>query len=161
MKSIPTSNALATHASARSRSTAPPYVSQEPRAISETSRSLEPSRRRCMDATLAASVSPVPQLDAAGSGGLVEEQVELAPGVRVSILRPPSPEELIDERAFADEEFLPYWAELWPSGVALARFVAGLELEGTRVLELGCGLGLPSLAAALRGADVLASDWAA
>jgi predicted nicotinamide N-methyase len=28
------------------------------------------------------------------------------------------------------------------------------------VLELGCGLGLPSLAAAIRGADVLATDWA-
>jgi len=29
-----------------------------------------------------------------------------------------------------------------------------------RVLELGAGLGLPSLAAAIRGADVLATDWA-
>ena len=28
------------------------------------------------------------------------------------------------------------------------------------MLELGAGLGLPSLAAALRGADVLAIDWA-
>ncbi len=28
------------------------------------------------------------------------------------------------------------------------------------MLELGCGLGLPSLAAALRGASVLATDWA-
>ena len=28
------------------------------------------------------------------------------------------------------------------------------------MLELGCGLGLPSLAAAARGADVLATDWA-
>jgi predicted nicotinamide N-methyase len=80
--------------------------------------------------------------------------------VRLSILRPPSAEELIDEAAFDEEEFLPYWAELWPSGLALARHVAGLELAGLRVLELGCGLGLPSLGAALRGGEVLATDWA-
>ena len=78
----------------------------------------------------------------------------------MSIVRPPAADELIDESAFDDDEFLPYWAELWPSGVALARHVAGLELAGRKVLELGCGLGLPSLVAALRGADVLATDWA-
>jgi predicted nicotinamide N-methyase len=55
---------------------------------------------------------------------------------------------------------MPYWAELWPSGVALARVVADHDLAGARVLELGAGLGLPSLAAALRGAVVLATDWA-
>jgi predicted nicotinamide N-methyase len=55
---------------------------------------------------------------------------------------------------------MPYWAELWPSGVALAELVSGLDLDGKRVLELGAGLGLPSLAAALRGAAVLATDWA-
>src|SRR5262249_4018995 len=92
--------------------------------------------------------------------GLVEEEVELGAGLRLSILRPPSAEELIDESAFDEEEFLPYWAELWPSGVALARHVAGREVRGLRVLELGCGLGLPALAAALRGADVMATDWA-
>jgi predicted nicotinamide N-methyase len=91
---------------------------------------------------------------------LVEEEVELGPGLRLEILRPPSADELIDEAAFDEEEFLPYWAELWPSGLALARHVATLELHGRRVLELGCGLGLPALAAALRGADVLATDWA-
>jgi predicted nicotinamide N-methyase len=80
--------------------------------------------------------------------------------VRLSILRPPSADELIDEDAFDEEEFLPYWAELWPSGLALARHVATLDLRGRRVLELGCGLGLPSLAASRRGADVLATDWA-
>jgi predicted nicotinamide N-methyase len=55
---------------------------------------------------------------------------------------------------------MPYWAELWPSGAALARVVADFDLAGKRVLELGTGLGLPSLAAALRDADVLATDWA-
>jgi predicted nicotinamide N-methyase len=91
---------------------------------------------------------------------LVEEEVALAAGLRLDILRPPSAEELIDEAAFDEDEFLPYWAELWPSGLALARHVAALDPAGLRVLELGCGLGLPSLAAALRGADVLATDWA-
>ena len=33
-------------------------------------------------------------------------------------------------------------------------------MRGLRVLELGCGLGLPSLAAAVGGAEVLATDWA-
>ena len=32
-------------------------------------------------------------------------------------------------------------------------------LRGARVLELGCGLGLPSVAAALAGGRVLATDW--
>jgi len=78
----------------------------------------------------------------------------------VTLLRPPSADELIDEDAFDEDEFLPYWAELWSSGVALAGVVSTLELAGVRVLELGAGLGLPSLAAALREADVLATDWA-
>jgi predicted nicotinamide N-methyase len=91
---------------------------------------------------------------------LVEDAVELGDGLRLEILRPPSADELIDEAAFGEEEFLPYWAELWPSGLALARHVAERHLHGLRVLELGCGLGLPALAAARRGAEVLATDWA-
>ncbi len=89
----------------------------------------------------------------------VEETVELA-GRQVTLLRPASADELIDVEAFDDDEFLPYWAELWPSGIALAQAVGALDLDGVRVLELGAGLGLPSLAAALRGADVFATDWA-
>jgi predicted nicotinamide N-methyase len=90
--------------------------------------------------------------------GLVEERVPVGAHTLV-VVRPPDAEALIDEEAFAREEFLPYWAELWPSGVALARHVAALDLRGSRVLELGCGLALPSIAAALAGADVLATDW--
>jgi predicted nicotinamide N-methyase len=81
-------------------------------------------------------------------------------GTALTLERPPSADDLIDEAAFEEDEYLPYWAELWPSGIALARVVESLELRGRRVLELGAGLGLPSLAAALGGADVLATDWA-
>ena len=89
---------------------------------------------------------------------LVEETVALRDGV-LDVLRPRDAEALLDEHAFEQEEFLPYWAELWPSGAALARRVAGRALRGARVLELGCGLGLPSLAAARAGGRVLATDW--
>jgi predicted nicotinamide N-methyase len=92
-------------------------------------------------------------------GDLVEHVVALE-GRDVRLLGPRDTEALLDEEAFAREEFLPYWAELWPSGVALARALARRSLRGRRVLELGCGLGLPALAAALAGGRVLATDWA-
>jgi predicted nicotinamide N-methyase len=91
---------------------------------------------------------------------LVEDVFELT-ARRLSILRPRSAEALLDEEAFEHEEFLPYWAELWASGEGLARAVAERDVAGRRVLELGCGLALPSLAAALGGAEVLATDWSA
>jgi predicted nicotinamide N-methyase len=89
---------------------------------------------------------------------LVEEIVAVA-GRDLGLLRPRDAEALLDEHAFEHEEFLPYWAELWPSALALARVLAGRALHGARTLELGCGLGLPSLAAALAGGRVLATDW--
>ena len=79
-------------------------------------------------------------------------------GVQLELLRPVSPESLIDEEAFARDEFLPYWAELWPAATALAEALPGVE--GLRVVELGCGLGVPSLVAAEKGAEVTATDWA-
>ena len=70
------------------------------------------------------------------------------------------PEELFAVAAEARGD-APYWAELWPCARSLAAHLATLDLTGMRVLELGCGLALPSLVAALRGADVLASDVSA
>ncbi|MEA2428484.1 MAG: hypothetical protein QOF37_2112 [Thermoleophilaceae bacterium] len=89
---------------------------------------------------------------------LVEEVVPLARG-ELRVLRPRDAEQLLDDQAFERGEFLPYWAELWPSGAALARDVSSRSLRGARTLELGCGLGLPSMAAALAGGRVLATDW--
>ena len=91
---------------------------------------------------------------------LVDEEVDLG-ALTLRIRRPTNPGDLIDEARFADDEYMPYWSELWPAGVALAREVAARpDLRGKRVLELGAGLGLPSIAAALGGAAVLATDWA-
>ncbi len=57
---------------------------------------------------------------------------------------------------------VPYWARAWPSGVELARWLAEEPPPaGARVLELGCGLGLPSIVAARAGAHVLATDASA
>jgi len=54
---------------------------------------------------------------------------------------------------------------LWPAGYLLARWLASppicTALQGASVLELGAGVGLPSIAAALCGATVRATDASA
>jgi predicted nicotinamide N-methyase len=92
------------------------------------------------------------------SEDLVDEVIALRDG-ELTIRRPRDSEALLDDEAFAQDEFMPYWAELWPSGLALARRLAGRALHGARVVELGCGLGLPSLVAARAHGRVLATDW--
>jgi predicted nicotinamide N-methyase len=89
-------------------------------------------------------------------GELREDRVHVA-GVELALLRPVSPEALIDEQQFEHDEFLPYWAELWPAATALAEALP--DVAGLRVVELGCGLGVTSLVAAAAGADVTAIDW--
>ena len=62
---------------------------------------------------------------------VVEEVVPL-PGRELVVRRPRDAEALLDEDAFEHEEYLPYWAELWPSSLALARTVAARALRGAR-----------------------------
>jgi predicted nicotinamide N-methyase len=99
-------------------------------------------------------------LPAGAASDVVEETFALG-GRTVPMLRPRDADAVLDD-VLAEEDpgddRLPYWAELWPSGVALARVVGGQPLTGRRVLELGCGLGLVSVTAALAGARVLAAD---
>ncbi len=77
------------------------------------------------------------------------------------ILRPVDYDRLIDDAAADPEQNLPYWAELWPSGVALAGKIARdpAIVQGRRVLELGCGLGVTAVAALRAGADLLVTDY--
>lgn len=77
----------------------------------------------------------------------------------VNILRPRSAEDLISETDFERDERLPYWAELWPSSTILANFIAADTRPRTRVIELGAGVGLVSIAAAIAGHEVTATDY--
>jgi predicted nicotinamide N-methyase len=83
-------------------------------------------------------------------------------GRRFLLHRHPDIDELVDAIDVLDEdERIPYWAELWPSSIALAQFLLQhpAQVLGLRAIELGCGLGLAGLAAAAAGARVLATDY--
>lgn len=64
-------------------------------------------------------------------------------------------------RAETLDELCPYFGVCWPAARALARWLVEMQGEafrGKRVLELGCGLALPSFTAAALGASALATD---
>jgi predicted nicotinamide N-methyase len=100
---------------------------------------------------------------------LVSQSVDL-PGGELRILQPEEAAELPDAGGVEWAPLAPYWAVLWRSGVALARELEGealgerssararRALADRRVVELGCGLAVPSIAAARAGASVLATD---
>jgi len=88
---------------------------------------------------------------------LDESEVRIGDGT-YRVVYPAAADALIDEEDFDRDERLPYWAELWPSAVALARRLHEEDLTGKKTIELGCGVGLPSVVALERGAEVLATD---
>ena len=88
---------------------------------------------------------------------LVTETVPL-PGGDLELLQPRESAELPDECQVEWAPMVPYWSVLWRSGLALARELSSRPLDGLSVVELGCGLGVPSLVARRAGASVLATD---
>jgi predicted nicotinamide N-methyase len=76
-----------------------------------------------------------------------------------SILRPANSDDLIREEDFVKDERLPYWADVWPSSIVLAGKLMELKGRGKTALELGCGVGLCTLAATSAGFDVLSTDY--
>jgi predicted nicotinamide N-methyase len=88
---------------------------------------------------------------------LVTRSLELPSG-ELRVLQPQDAAELPDDGPVEWAPIAPYWAVLWRSGVELARELDGRPLRGLRVVELGCGLAVPSIAAARAGARVLATD---
>lgn len=87
-----------------------------------------------------------------------------------SILEVADAEALLDEligkgdsHEDVQDERIPYWAELWPSALGMAQFLLkrSLVTPGQKVLELGCGLGLPGIVAGKLGGTVTLSDYLA
>lgn len=95
-------------------------------------------------------------------GGYVEESLDLG-GRPVRFRRPAEPDSLLDVpevvATFDRDGDAPYWPLLWPPAVAMAKGVYRAPWPAeTSVLEVGCGIGIASLAAAMRGWCVVASD---
>ena len=95
-----------------------------------------------------------------GSASFVRHRLSLG-AEDLRLHQPREAAELPDDGPVEWAPLVPYWSVLWRSGVALGRELAGSRLAGRRVVELGCGLGVPSLVAARAGAAVLATDGCA
>ena len=91
---------------------------------------------------------------------LVSHSIGLPSGDELRVLQPAESADLPDDGAVEWAPVAPYWEVLWRSGVALARELEDEPLRGLRVVELGCGLGAPSILAARTGAKALATDVA-
>lgn len=97
------------------------------------------------------------------SGELREEAVTVRGVARpLRVIRPVDTDLLLDQIVDDPEQNLPYWAELWPSGVGLGSEIAAdpALVAGKRVVELGSGVGITAAVALEAGADLLATDYA-
>jgi predicted nicotinamide N-methyase len=85
------------------------------------------------------------------------------------IERPAASDKLLDHpavrTAFAADEYMPYWADLWPAARMLAKVIVREPWpvppsgEKLHALEIGCGLGLSGIAALAVGLRVTFSDY--
>jgi predicted nicotinamide N-methyase len=106
---------------------------------------------------------PLPETPQDALGPIVRDTVIIDSQTFV-IARPDESDKLLNHPVikdlFARDEYLPYWADLWPAARMLAKAIlreswppAPLE-----AVEIGCGLGLPGLAALSRGLRVTFTD---
>ncbi|MBC7538605.1 MAG: methyltransferase domain-containing protein [Bacteriovorax sp.] len=57
------------------------------------------------------------------------------------------------------EEYCPYFGVLWEAGIGLSQHLTQLDLKNKKILEIGCGLALPSFLVTRSGGDVVATDF--
>jgi predicted nicotinamide N-methyase len=89
-------------------------------------------------------------------GPLVEETV-IVEDRAFRIIRP---DEAKSPVAQGSRQFQSFWAELWPAARMLAKVVVKEQWPaGQEAVEIGCGLGLPGIAALARGMRVTFTDY--
>jgi predicted nicotinamide N-methyase len=90
------------------------------------------------------------------------EPIDLTIGSRrLTLLRVKDLERWVDREALLrdDTEEPPYWAHLWTGALTLARYIErAVECQDLQILDLGCGLGLTGIVAALKGGRVTFAD---
>jgi predicted nicotinamide N-methyase len=89
---------------------------------------------------------------------IAQEMVTVA-GRQYRLRKPANADHLISEADYVQDERLPYWADLWPASKQLAATLLAEEGRGRTLLELGCGLGLATVAAMDAGFAVTATDY--
>src|SRR5262245_21534128 len=109
------------------------------------------------------AIFPLPETPLDALGPNIREKV-LIDDQTFLIERPSESDRLLDHpfvtAAFARDEYLPYWADLWPASRMLAKAIfRETWAPGLEALELGCGLGLPGIAALSKGLHVTFSDY--
>lgn len=57
------------------------------------------------------------------------------------------------------EQYCPYFGALWEAGIGLGQFLASYHLKNKSVLEIGCGLALPSFVVTRAGGHIVATDF--
>lgn len=77
------------------------------------------------------------------------------------VARPESIDSVLDHVIDDPEQNLPYWAEIWPSGIALASEILQKPelVSGLPVIELGSGVGITAAAAMVAGANLTITDY--
>ena len=89
-------------------------------------------------------------------------------GLQINLRIITDPEVLFDELLGKNpddlrvkDEQIPYWADLWPSSIALSRYLVDNPVvkKQMNVLELGCGLGLAGIVAGMLGGKITMTDY--
>jgi 2-polyprenyl-3-methyl-5-hydroxy-6-metoxy-1,4-benzoquinol methylase len=107
-------------------------------------------------------------------------------GRTIDLLAPINPDVLLDDpevrKRYNADNYMPYWPIIWPSGLMLAQKILTdqtsppalspaseneslsdpnqkSKIKNQKCIDLGCGLGLTGIAAALRGWHVTFTDY--